>query len=119
MKKNIVIIIRSAPYGSSSARDAVDFILTAAAYEQDISVVFQGDGVFQLLKDQNPSLIHQKRISALISAFEMYEVDQVFYDLSSLSERNINKDDLINNLVEMELHSIQELLNKADTVLTF
>lgn len=119
MKKNIAVIIRSAPYGSSKARDAIDFVLTASAYEQDISVVFQNDGVFQLLQNQDSSELQLKRISALISAFEMYEIDQVYYSQSCLIERNIDHKHLINGPQEIDEYEIQNILNKADTVLTF
>lgn len=119
MKKNILLILRSAPYGSSKARDAIDFILTAAAYDQDIHVVFQNDGVFLLLNNQDPSQIPAKNTSSLISAFEMYDIDNIYCERQSLTERSLSEEQLIIQPDLIESTEIQSLIHQADTVLTF
>ncbi len=50
--KKLLFISRHAPYGSSLARDALDAVLASSAYDQQLSLLFMDDGVFQLLKNQ-------------------------------------------------------------------
>ncbi len=119
MKKNILVILRSAPYGTSKARDAIDLILTSAAYDQDIHVLFSHDGVFQIVENQAPQALELKRISSLISAFEMYDIENVFCDSTSLTERNISVNQLINGIRPIDQTEIATLINNADTVLSF
>ncbi len=118
-KKKILLIIRTAPYGNSGARDAIDFILTAAAYDQDISVIYQGDGVFQTLKEQDPTALPMKNTSSMISAFEMYDIEDIYCDSNSLTERNIPKDQLMIDCEFINTVKISKLIETADAVLTF
>jgi len=119
MKKNILVIMRSAPYGQSRARDAIDLILTSAAYDQEISVLFQSDGIFQLIAEQQPKELGLKNINAQISAFEMYDIEAVYYDQESLSARRLKPEQLNDQIKPVSNSEIQTLLNQADTVLTF
>jgi len=119
MKKNILVIMRSAPYGQSRARDAIDLILTSAAYDQEISVLFQSDGIFQLIAEQQPKELGLKNINAQISAFEMYDIEAVYYDQESLSARGLKPEQLNDQIKPVSNSEIQSLLNQADTVLTF
>jgi len=119
MKKSILVIMRSAPYGQSKARDAIDLILTSAAYDQDISVLFQSDGVFQLLAEQQPKELGLKNVNAQISAFEMYDIETVYYDQDSLLPRGLKPEQLNDQVKPVSKTEIQTLLNQADTVLTF
>lgn len=111
--------MRSAPYGTSSARDAIDFILTASAYDQEIRVLFIEDGIFQLLSQQKPTQDKQKRIASLISAFEMYDIEHVYFDRVSANERNLEEQQLLDCAKPADQKDIAELINLADTVLSF
>jgi tRNA 2-thiouridine synthesizing protein C len=119
MKKNILVILSSAPYGNSKARDAIDFILTSAAYEQNISVLFQGDGVFQIKQHQDPTALGLKNTSSLIQAFEMYDIEDVYADKNSLLSRSLSETDILPNIMFIPKEQSQTLINNADVVLTF
>jgi tRNA 2-thiouridine synthesizing protein C len=60
MSKKILLVSRHAPYGNSTARESIDIALAAAAYDQDIGILFMDDGVFQLLKNQQSQHVDQK-----------------------------------------------------------
>ena len=119
MKKNILVIIRTAPYGQSKSKDAIDFILTAAAYDQELHVLFQGDGVFHLLPNQDPSGIPSKNINKLLSAFEMYEIENIHADNGSLAQRSMNSATIVPKVQISSSEFKQDLISSADTVLTF
>ena len=47
--QHIAIIQRQSPFNSSSGREALDLILALAAVEHQLSVIFSGDAIYQLL----------------------------------------------------------------------
>ena len=51
--KKFAYVNRRAPYGSIYALEALEVVLVGAAFDQDVSVVFMDDGVYQLKKDQD------------------------------------------------------------------
>ncbi|HTF95791.1 MAG TPA: sulfurtransferase complex subunit TusC [Cellvibrio sp.] len=118
--KKILLVSRHAPYGSSMAKDAIDVALAAAIYDQDISILFMDDGIFQLTKEQNASEISQKNINAMLSAFPLYGVEKLYFHLSSAIQRGIKIDELaLDNITALHDEEISTLLNSQDQVLSF
>jgi len=58
--KKIMHVMRRAPHGSIYTYEGLEMILIMAAYEQDLSVAFIGDGVYALKKNQNTDGISMK-----------------------------------------------------------
>ena len=50
--KKFLYVNRKAPYGTIYALESLEVVLIGAAFEQDVSLVFADDGVFQLMKGQ-------------------------------------------------------------------
>ena len=48
--KKFLYINRRAPHGTIYAHEALEVVLIGAAFEQDVSLAFIDDGVFQLKK---------------------------------------------------------------------
>ena len=119
IKKSFLLINRQAPYGSSAARDALDVALTASVFEQDISLLFLADGVFQLLQDQQPQGIQQKNISANLSALPMYDIDQIFVSASALKARGLKKEQLSLPAELLDDQQIAALISRHDQVMSF
>ena len=119
IKKSFLLINRQAPYGSSAARDALDVALTASVFEQDISLLFLADGVFQLLKDQQPQGIGQKNLAANLSALPMYDIDQIFVSASAMKERGLDKAQLSLPAELLDDQQIAALISRHDQVMSF
>ena len=119
IKKSFLLINRQAPYGSSAARDALDVALTASVFEQDISLLFLADGVFQLLKDQQPQEIGQKNLAANLSALPMYDIDQIFVSASAMKERGLDKAQLSLPAELLDDQQIAALISRHDQVMSF
>lgn len=94
MSNPLLFVCRHAPYGRGIAREGLDAILAAAAYGQDIGVLFIDDGVFQLLPDQAPGALPQKSLEANLGALPLYEVERLYVHSESLQERGLTPDDL-------------------------
>lgn len=120
MPKKILLISRSAPYGKSTAREALDVALAASVYDQDISILFMDDGVFQLLKNQHSELIAQKNIASILPALPLYDIENIYIHQQSLDERAIEFDDLIlNDLKSLNNKDVGHLLQQQDQLLSF
>ena len=48
--KKFLYVNRRAPYGTIYALESLEVVLIGAAFEQDVSLAFLGDGVYQLAK---------------------------------------------------------------------
>lgn len=92
--KKFMYINRKAPYGTIYAWESLEVVLIGAAFEQDVSLAFIDDGVFQLTKGQDTSGIGMKNFSPTYMALGDYEVNKIYVDRESLEERGLTLDDL-------------------------
>ena len=117
--KKFLYVNRRAPHGSIYAQESLETVLIGAAFDQDVSMLFLDDGVFQIKKDQNPDGLELKNFSKTYRALEMYDVEKLFVEEESLLERGLTEDDL---LVDVELISraqVGSLVDEQDVVLGF
>lgn len=120
MNKKILLISRKPPYGTSTAREAVDIALAASVYDQDIGILFIDDGVFQLLKGQQSAHIDQKNIASILPALTLYGIENIYVDQESLDNRALKIDELIlENLQLLNNKDVKNLLNQQDQLLSF
>ncbi len=92
--KKFLYLNRKAPYGTIYAWESLEVVLIGAAFDQDVSLAFVDDGVYQLIKDQDTKGIGMKNFSPTYTALGDYEVKKVFVEKESLEERGLTLDDL-------------------------
>lgn len=92
--KKFLYVNRKAPYGTIYALEALEVVLIGAAFDQDVSMAFLDDGVFQLVKDQNTKEIGVKNFSPTFRALGDYEVTKLYVEAESLAERGLTEGDL-------------------------
>ena len=92
--KNFLYLNRRAPYGTIYAWESLEVVLIGAAFDQDVSLAFVDDGVYQLTKGQNTAEIGMKNFSPTYAALGDYEVKKVYVEQESLEERGLSLDDL-------------------------
>ena len=51
--KKFMYINRKAPYGTVYAWESLEVVLIGAAFDQEVSLAFVDDGVYQLMKGQD------------------------------------------------------------------
>jgi tRNA 2-thiouridine synthesizing protein C len=118
--KKILLINRHSAYGSSIAQEAVDVALAGALFNQQISVLFMDDGVFQLLKHQDAESIQQKNVASLLSVLPMYDLDKIYVDQDSLTQRQLSFEDLISIQIQpLDTQAVKELISQQDHLLSF
>jgi tRNA 2-thiouridine synthesizing protein C len=131
--KKFVYMNRKAPYGTVYALESLEVVLIGAAFEQDVRLVFVDDGVYQLTKGQTTDGIGMKNFSKTYSALGDYDVNKIYIDEQSLTDRGLTIDDLQELTYEDEdddwaekssinvisREQLAELISEADVLLNF
>ena len=116
-RKKILFILQRAPYGTATAREALDAALAAAAFEQDVQLLFAGDGIWQLLPDQQADAIASKDIGKMLQALGYYDINEIFVDAVSLAERQLDTTQLAIPVTAVAGTALQALVRAADCVI--
>ena len=100
--KKFMFLNRKAPYGTVYALESLEVVLIGAAFEQDVSLAFVGDGVYQIAKGQSTDGIGMKNFSPTYKALGDYEVTKLYVEKESLEARGLTLDDLMDLVWEDE-----------------
>ena len=100
--KKFMYVNRKAPYGTIYALESLEVVLIGAAFEQDVSLAFLDDGVFQIVKGQDTSEVGMKNFSPTYNALGDYDVRKIYVEKESLEARGLTKDDLLDLKYEDE-----------------
>ena len=92
--KSVAIINSKAPFSQPHGKEALDIALIFSSYEQDVTLFFQGDGVWQLVKYQQTDQIHCKNYLKTFGALAFYDIDKIFVCQTSLQQRGLQTVDL-------------------------
>ena len=117
--KKFMFLNRKAPYGTVYALEGLEVVLISAAFDQDVSLAFIDDGVFQLTKGQNTKGVEMKNFSPTYRALEGYDIEKLYVERESMEARGLSEDDL---LVDVQVKSAAEmgmLMNEQDVVISF
>ncbi|MCR6651498.1 MAG: sulfurtransferase complex subunit TusC [Cellvibrionaceae bacterium] len=114
---DLVFIFRSPAYSSPTAQEGVDALLAAAIFDQKITVIFMGDGVFQLLRNQAPS--NGKNQMKMLQSLSMYDIEQIYIQSSALEARALSQADLALPGTCISDDAIHQLMSTAAHVLSF
>ena len=132
-KKKFLYINRKAPYGTIYALESLEVVLIGAAFEQDVSLAFLDDGVFDLIEGQDTAGIGMKNFSKTYRALGDFEVRKLYVERESLEERGLNQAGLMPIVYEDEnedyaekpsIHLVDRaemarLIGESDVVLSF
>ncbi|MBE0509433.1 MAG: sulfurtransferase complex subunit TusC [Gammaproteobacteria bacterium] len=117
--KKFMYVNRKAPHGTVYALESLEVVLIGAAFEQDVSVVFIDDGVFEIVKGQVTTEVEMKNFSNTYKALEMYDVEKLYVSKDSLEERGLSEDDLIVDVEVKTAAEIAALMEEQDVILSF
>lgn len=117
--KRIAVVSRRAPYGSSLPREALDAAMAAAAFDQQVTLIFMGDGVWQLCRQQQPDAIGQRSLEQALATLPLYDVERLYVDADALQLRGLRADDLSLPAQLLDSDAIATLLKQQDVVLSF
>jgi len=118
--KRVAFVFNSAPHGSAAGREGLDALLAMSALTEEIGVFFIGDGVFQLLTEQQPADILARDYIATFKVLPLYDIEQCWLCAASLRERGLSASTpLILDVDALEPAALRDRLNDFDVVMTF
>lgn len=116
--KRFMYVNRKAPYGTIYALECLEVVLVTAAFDQDVSVVFVDDGVFQLKKHQDTTGIAMKNFSKTYGALDDYDVEKIYVEKESLEARGLTTNDLVIPVEVMAADDLREIMALQDVVIS-
>jgi tRNA 2-thiouridine synthesizing protein C len=117
--KKFMFLNRKAPHGTVYALEGLEVVLITAAFDQDVSLVFTDDGVYQLIKGIDTKGIEVKDFSKTYRALEGYDIEKLYVDQGSLDARGLTEDDLIVDVTVLSDDEMKNLMAEQDVVISF
>ncbi len=117
--KKFMYVNRRAPYGTVYALEGLEVVLIGAAFDQDVSMAFVDDGVYQLKKGQDTSGSDIKNFSPTYRALEMYDVEKLYVEKESLEARGLTEEDLLVPVEIIGTAELTELMEQQDVILNY
>jgi tRNA 2-thiouridine synthesizing protein C len=117
--KKFMFVNRKAPYGTIYALESLEVVLISAAFDQDVSLAFIDDGVYQLKKGQATKAIDMKNFSPTYRALEGYDIEKLYVEKESMDERGLSEEDLIVDVQVMSRAEMSDMMDEQDVVLSF
>ncbi|CAL4323949.1 sulfurtransferase complex subunit TusC [Buchnera aphidicola] len=118
--KKIAVIFSNSPYGTSFGLEGINFVLSASCYTNNIFLFFIGDGIFQILENQDSSSIFFKSYSDSFSFLEFSNIKNFYLCYESLIKRGLNSSvKFLVNVIICNPTDFRNQIDKCDVILNF
>lgn len=117
--KKFMFVNRKAPYGTIYALEGLEVVLISAAFDQDVSMVFMDDGVYELVKGQHTKNIDVKNFSPTYRALEGYDIEKLYVEKASLEQRGLSEENLVVPVEVLDTAQMSALMQTQDVVISF
>ncbi|MBI3571186.1 MAG: sulfurtransferase complex subunit TusC [Gammaproteobacteria bacterium] len=117
--KKFLYVNRKAPYGTIYALESLEVVLIAAAFEQDVSLAFIDDGVYEIVKGQDTKSAEMKNFSPTYRALEGYDIEKLYVEKESMESRGLTEKDFVVPVKLLSANEMADLMESQDVVLSF
>ncbi len=87
--KKLAFLCRRAPLDGGNAAEILEAVLIAAAFDQEVHILFVDDGVYQLVDGQRPDPIGARGLEGGFAEFADLDIDHVWVERESLAARGL------------------------------
>ena len=115
----LAFVFHTAPHQTSAGREALDAVLAASAYSEEIGVFFIGEGVLQLLQSQQPDLILSRNYISAFKLLDLYDIEARFICQDSLKAWGIDVSELIIDGAVIPRKNVAEQLASFDKIVNY
>lgn len=115
--KKFMFVNRRAPYGTIYALEGLEVVLISAAFDQDVSMAFLDDGVYELMKGQQTKGVEMKNFSPTYRALEGYDIEKLYVERESLDARGLTEDNLVVPVEVLSAAQLGELMEQQDVLI--
>ncbi len=116
--KKFMFVNRKAPYGTIYALEVLEAVLISAAFDQDVSVVFVDDGVYQIKNGQDTKTVNMKNFSPTFRALEGYDIEKLYVERESMEARGLAPDDFVVPVQVLGSEELAKLTAEQDVIIT-
>jgi tRNA 2-thiouridine synthesizing protein C len=117
--KTIVFIVDKPLHGNVCAQEFLDIAMMAAAFDQHVLIVFEGDGVYALMENQQTDMVGLKNVSPVLKALSIYDIDDVSVEKESMEARLVVEEQFVIPVKISPRSDLKERINSADHVFSF
>lgn len=116
--KKYLFVMNHAPHIGINVQETLDSILTTAAFDQQVALLFLDDGVLQLHRQQNPERTGFKDTAAIFQALEIYDVHDFYVEAESIQSRGLKPANLFLPVREIYRKDVNALIRQFDVVMS-
>lgn len=116
--KRILFVQSRPPHGSLAGQEGLDALLMGSAFAR-CSLLFLGDGLFQVVSGQDTRALGPKDYSVTFGALADYGVEDIYCSETDLQQRGLTIDDLVIRVTPVDDATIRELMADHDVLLSF
>lgn len=115
----VAVLMRKAPYGSVYTAEGFRSVMGIGIFEMDVALVFVDDGVYALIKDQDPQKLEMQPLGEGFPMLPEFGVESFYVHQPSLEARGLSVEDLVMDVQLVDNAGLAELLAERGTVMPF
>jgi tRNA 2-thiouridine synthesizing protein C len=92
--KTYLFVLRKPAHSGAYVQEMLDIILTTAAFDQSVSILWLDAAVFQLKNQQQPEYLALKETAAMLQSLALYDVTKLYTETESLQDYGLVVEDL-------------------------
>lgn len=115
----LMVVFRTAPYGSIYSFEGLENVLIMGAYDQDVSVLFIDDGVLAIKNGMDSASTGIKNFSPTFRALEAYDIEKIFIDRTSMESRGLTLEDLVIEPEIIEADAVEKMMEEQKNFFMF
>jgi tRNA 2-thiouridine synthesizing protein C len=115
--RRLMFVVNQSPQASPAARERLDQVLMALAFDQEVRLAFIADGVWQLLSGQASGDGGGAAFTSGYKSLSLYGLRTVLVEREALAERGIEPADLLLPVEVVSRAEIITMMHSQDLLL--
>jgi len=118
--KKIAFIFSQSPYGNNVGKEGLNISLAFSLINKKTEFFFVGDGIFQILKNQNTKKILLSNYTISFGIFSIYGITKFYSSINFFEERGLSiNDSFLVDLLILDHLSFKKKLGTFDIIFKF
>ena len=89
------IIINRTALNGADFKESIDLGLVCAAFDHQVSLIFTGEGIFNLVANQTYTSLGDKNQLDILKGLEFYDIENIYVEQESVTNSTVEKSDLL------------------------
>lgn len=114
--RKFLFLLKRPPQGGVIDQELFDQLLTLAAFDQELSVLFLGEGIYRLFGDDNEGA-RKAAHAGLLDALSFYGIESVWVEIESMAHRGLSLADAAIQVKSANRDVVTAMLAEHDVIL--